>query len=67
MQDERELGATERGFLLYELLSERPRTTEEVQGLLGYKSYSGAASLLSRIRVKLARDDKGYWYITHDA
>lgn len=62
--DERELSATERGYMLREYLEQRPRRTHEVQHLLGYRSYSAAASLLSRLRVAgLVRDENGYWYI----
>ena len=66
--DERELTATERGYMLREYLAERPYKTNELQELLGYRSYSGIASLLCRLRVPgLARDDDGYWRITHHA
>lgn len=66
--DEREYGATERGFLLYRLLLKRPRKTSEVQMLLGYRGYSGAANLLTRLRAEgLVRDDDGYWYVVDSA
>lgn len=62
--DERELTATERGYMLRAYLEERPRKTDEVRRLLGYRSYSAAASLLYRLRVAgLVRDDAGYWYL----
>lgn len=69
MATDDELSATERGYKLREYLEQRPRKTAEVQLLLGYRSYSGAASLLYRLRVAgLVRDENGYWHIvTHHA
>ena len=48
--DERELGSTERGFLLYEILLEKPRLVSEIAAELGYASASGASNLLYRMR-----------------
>lgn len=64
--DERELGSTERGFLLYEILLEKPRLVSEIAAELGYASASGASNLLYRMRAAgLVRDDSGYWYVVN--
>lgn len=65
--DERELSATERGFLLCYYLMRKKMTTRQIARLLGYKGYSGAASLLSRLRAEgLVRDENGLWYVVMD-
>lgn len=62
--DGREWGSTERGFLLFHYLLLEPRTTTDVQNLLGYRGYSGAANLLTRMRAQgLVRDDDGFWSV----
>lgn len=50
---EREWGATDRGFRLCYYLLQRKMTTQQVADLLGYGSYSGADSLLKRLRTTL--------------
>lgn len=50
MDDEREWGSTERGFLLHAFLLKRPRKVSEIAALLGYTSHSGASNLLYRMR-----------------
>lgn len=65
--DERELGATERGFLLCYYLLQHKMTTRQVAEELGYRGYSGAASLLARLRAEgLVRDENGLWYVVMD-
>lgn len=62
--DEREWSATERGFLLCYHLLDRKMTTGQIAKLLGYRSHSGAANLLARLRAEgLVRDDNGFWYV----
>lgn len=62
--DEREWSATERGFMLCLHLLDRKLSTGQVADLLGYKSYSGADSLLKRLRVEgLVREENGLWYV----
>jgi hypothetical protein len=64
---EREWGATDRGFRLCYHLLQRKMTTQQVADLLEYGSYSGADSLLKRLRAEgLVRDDNGYWYVVMD-
>lgn len=67
MDNEREWGSTERGFLLHAFLQQRPRKVAEIAALLGYTSHSGASNLLYRMRAaELVRDDDGFWYLVSD-
>lgn len=67
MADDREWGATERGYLLRAYLQVQPRKVAEIADLLGYRSHSGASNLLYRMRAAgLVRDDDGYWYVVSD-
>jgi hypothetical protein len=62
--DDRELSATERGFLLRHYLQRRRMTTAEIADALGYRGYSGAANMLYRLRAGVVRDDDGYWRLS---
>ena len=67
MPDDRELSATERGFLLCLYLLEEKLSTRAVADKLGYRGYSGAANLLYRLRAEgLVRDEDGLWYVVKE-